>query len=73
MEKFDVWVLCFYILFLVLLVFIIGIINPDETIRLDPVKDEYNNKIIYYVDTRTKKTYKIENDVLYYYEEVIND
>ncbi len=72
MEECVVWILRI----IVLLIFIVSIvfrINSDEAITLDPIKDGYNNKIIYYVDTRTKKTYKMENDVLYYYEEVTNE
>mgnify|MGYP004496347129 CR=1 FL=1 len=40
----------------------------DETITMVPIKDDYKNEILYYIDTNTKKTYKIENDILYYYE-----
>ena len=38
-------------------------------IIMKPVKDEHKNEILYYVDIYTNKEYKIENDVLYYYEE----
>ena len=41
----------------------------DETITMAPIKDDYKNEILYYIDTNTKKTYKMENDILYYYEE----
>lgn len=40
----------------------------DETITMAPVKDDYKNEILYYIDTNTKKTYKMENDILYYCE-----
>ncbi len=40
----------------------------DETITMVPIKDDYKNEILYYIDTNTKETYKIENDILYYYE-----
>ena len=43
--------------------------TTDETITMAPIKDDYKNEILYYIDTNTKKTYKIENDILYYYEE----
>ena len=43
--------------------------TTDETITMDPIKDDYKNEILYYIDTNTKKTYKMENDILYYYEE----
>lgn len=36
------------------------------TIIIEPVKDDYKNEIIYYVDIHTKKTYKMENDILHY-------
>ena len=44
-------------------------ITTSGAITIEPVKDDYKNEIIYYVDTYTKKTYKMENDILYYYEE----
>lgn len=44
-------------------------ITTSGTIIVEPVKDDYKNEIIYYVDTYTKKTYKMENDILYYCEE----
>ena len=40
----------------------------DETITMAPIKDDYKNEILYYIDTNTKKTYKMENDILYYCE-----
>jgi hypothetical protein len=43
--------------------------TTDETITMAPIKDDYKNEILYYIDTNTKKTYKMENDILYYYEE----
>lgn len=43
--------------------------TTDETITMAPIKDDYKNEILYYIDTNTKKTYKMENNVLYYYEE----
>lgn len=43
--------------------------TTSGTIIIEPVKDDYKNEIIYYVDTYTKKTYKMENDILYYCEE----
>lgn len=39
------------------------------TIIIKPIKDEQKNEILYYVDIYTDKTYKMENDILYYYEE----
>ena len=49
--------------------------NESEAgiITIAPIKDKYRNEIIYYIDINTKKTYKMENDVLYYYEEVTNE
>lgn len=44
-------------------------ITTRGTIIIEPVKDDYKNEIIYYVDIHTKKTYKMENDILYYCEE----
>lgn len=44
-------------------------ITTSGTITIEPVKDDYKNEIIYYVDTYTKKTYKMENDILYYCED----
>lgn len=41
----------------------------SERIIMKPIKDEQKNKILYYVDIYTDKTYKMENDILYYYEE----
>ena len=41
----------------------------SERIIMKPIKDEHKNEILYYVDIYTDKTYKIENDILYYYEE----
>lgn len=38
-------------------------------IIIKPIKDEYKNEILYYVDIYTNKEYKMENDILYYYEE----
>lgn len=43
--------------------------TTNETITMAPIKDDYKNEILYYIDTNTKKTYKMENDILYYYEE----
>ena len=43
--------------------------TTDETITMAPIKDDYKNEILYYIDTNTKKTYKMENDILYYYKE----
>ena len=39
------------------------------TIIIKPIKDEQKNEILYYVDSYTNKEYKMENDILYYYEE----
>lgn len=41
----------------------------SERIIMKPIKDEQKNKILYYVDIYTNKEYKMENDILYYYEE----
>ena len=44
----------------------------NERIIMKPIKDEHNehkNEILYYVDIYTDKEYKMENDILYYYEE----
>lgn len=41
-------------------------ITTSGTITIEPVKDDYKNEIIYYVDIHTKKTYKMENDILHY-------
>lgn len=63
--------------------FIVGIIVATVVIPLNiawnmvasgriimkPIKDEHKNEILYYVDIYTNKTYKMENDILYYYEE----
>lgn len=38
-------------------------------IIMKPIKDEHKNEILYYVDIYTNKEYKMENDILYYYEE----
>lgn len=38
-------------------------------IIIKPIKDEQKNEILYYVDIYTNKEYKMENDILYYYEE----
>ncbi len=38
-------------------------------IIIKPIKDEHKNEILYYVDIYTNKEYKMENDILYYYEE----
>ena len=43
--------------------------STNGTIIIRPVKDDYKNKILYYIDTNTKKTYKMENDILYYKED----
>jgi len=49
-------------------------ITTSGTITIEPVKDDYKNEIIYYVDIHTKKTYKMENDILHYCEEwVMNE
>ena len=40
----------------------------NDTIIIAPVKDDYKKEILYYIDTNTKKTYKMENDILYYCE-----
>ena len=39
------------------------------SIIIKPIKDEHKNEILYYVDIYTNKEYKMENDILYYYEE----
>ncbi len=36
---------------------------------MKPVKDEYKNEILYYVDSHADKEYKMENDILYYKED----
>ena len=41
----------------------------NERIIMKPIKDEHKNEILYYVDIYTNKEYKMENDILYYYEE----
>lgn len=41
----------------------------SERIIMKPIKDEHKNEILYYVDIYTDKTYKMENNILYYYEE----
>lgn len=41
----------------------------SERIMMKPIKDEHKNEILYYVDIYTNKEYKMENDILYYYEE----
>ena len=41
----------------------------NKRIIMKPIKDEHKNEILYYVDIYTDKTYKMENDILYYYEE----
>ncbi|WP_455937229.1 hypothetical protein [Gemella morbillorum] len=41
----------------------------NERIIMKPIKDEHKNEILYYVDIYTDKEYKMENDILYYYEE----
>nr|DAE88565.1 MAG TPA: Ellis van Creveld protein 2 like protein [Caudoviricetes sp.] len=41
----------------------------SERIIMKPIKDEHKNEILYYVDIYTNKEYKMENDILYYYEE----
>lgn len=38
-------------------------------IIIKPIKDEHKNEILYYVDIYTNKEYKMDNDILYYYEE----
>lgn len=40
----------------------------EDAIIIAPVKDDYKKEILYYIDTNTKKTYKMENDILYYCE-----
>lgn len=41
----------------------------NERIIMKPIKDEHKNEILYYIDIYTNKEYKMENDILYYYEE----
>ncbi len=41
----------------------------NERIIMKPIKDEHKNEILYYVDIYTNKEYKMENNILYYYEE----
>lgn len=43
--------------------------TTDGTITMKPVKDEYKNEILYYVDSHADKEYKMENDILYYKED----
>ena len=43
-------------------------IVASERIIMKPIKDEHKNEILYYVDILTDKTYKMENDILYYCE-----
>ncbi len=40
-------------------------ISQTNLIMLEPVEDTYRNKILYYIDTNTHKTYKLSGDVLY--------
>ena len=40
-----------------------------DSITLEPVKDKYRDKILYYIDTNTDKIYKLSGDVLYYLED----
>lgn len=53
---------------LLTIISIVWSMSTDETITIAPVKDDYKNEILYYIDTNTKKTYKMENDILYYWE-----
>jgi hypothetical protein len=69
MDKLGVFTLGFFVGALFASISIAWNMSMNGTITIEPVKDDYKNEIIYYVDIHTKKTYKMENDILYYYEE----
>lgn len=48
---------------------IIGIKKISSGLILKPVKDDYKNEILYYVDTKNHKDYIMKNNTLYYTEE----
>lgn len=43
--------------------------SASKVITLDPIEDSYKKEVLYYVDTKTKKEYEMENNILYYREE----
>ncbi|MCI7205424.1 MAG: hypothetical protein MSA15_05440 [Clostridium sp.] len=58
--------ICYIIL---LITNIIGIKKISSGLILKPVKDDYKNEILYYVDTKNHKDYIMKNNTLYYTEE----
>lgn len=42
--------------------------SVKSSIILNPVEDRYKDEILYYIDTKTNKTYKLEGDIIYYRE-----
>lgn len=58
--------ICYIIL---LITNIIEIKKISSGLILKPVKDDYKNEILYYVDTKNHKDYIMKNNTLYYTEE----
>ena len=68
MENLVVFLFGFFTAILFAEIIIAWSMSINGTITIRPVKDDYKNEILYYIDTNTKKTYKMENDILYYCE-----
>lgn len=70
MERWEILeiikIFCFIILFITS---IIGIKKINSGLILKPVKDDYKNEILYYVDTKNNKDYIMKDNTLYYTEE----
>lgn len=68
MDSLYGFVLGFYVGVVIAIISSAWSVNKNGIIIIRPVKDNYRNEILYYIDINTKKTYKIENDILYYCE-----
>ena len=68
MDSLYGFVLGFYVGVVIAIISSAWSVNKNRIIIIRPVKDNYRNEILYYIDTNTEKTYKMENDILYYCE-----
>lgn len=59
-------IICIIILIVIMT---IGVTKSCSGLILKPIKDDYKNEILYYVDTKNHKDYIMKDNTLYYTEE----
>lgn len=70
MERWEISIIIQFICCAILLTTnIIGIKKINSGLILKPVKDDYKNEVLYYVDTKNNKDYIMKDNTLYYTEE----